>query len=239
MLQERNAGIPRRTQGEGNSKRAGTNRAFGANQVTGCWKLGWGGVILVSVIEHAAVIFQRHLPQWPGHTLSAGQSGGLINSNLRSYQNKSIKSAHLCTYEKSTNSDLKKQPNKLFKCLWRNILNNLIKTRDSVDVVIFCIQSHFLSDLLIYASESCVSDSVTTSQTRLRGSLPVRLSFPMGETHDLSNSQRVMIVSARRAGSSISETAALLGFPLNAVSMEDSVINKKDSASVLWVKTPS
>ena len=50
-----------------------------------------------------------------------------------------------------------------------------------------------------------------------RHSVTVRLNVRMGKMSDISDFERGMIVSGRRAGSSISETAALLGFSCMAV----------------------
>ena len=74
-----------------------------------------------------------------------------------------------------------------------------------------------------------------------RLSVAVQLNVRMGKTSDLSDFKSGMIVGARCAGSSISETAGLLGFSHTTVSrvyprMEQQTKNIQ-SVPVLWAKT--
>jgi hypothetical protein len=74
----------------------------------------------------------------------------------------------------------------------------------------------------------------------LRHSVTVQLNVRMGKTSDLSDFEHGMIICARCTGSSISETATLLGFWRTTVSrVYREWCNKQNhqSVAVLWAKT--
>ena len=63
----------------------------------------------------------------------------------------------------------------------------------------------------------------------------------MGKKGDLNDFKLGMIVGARQAGKSISETAQLLGFPRTTVSRVNREWKKREnihSAAVVWAKMP-
>jgi len=62
----------------------------------------------------------------------------------------------------------------------------------------------------------------------------------MGKKGDLSNFERGMVVGARRAGLSITQSAQLLGFPSTTISRiyKEWCENGIQYAAVLWVKMP-
>ena len=67
-------------------------------------------------------------------------------------------------------------------------------------------------NLTLEVSHGTLACCIKQADRHSRHSVTVRLNIRMGKTSDLSNFECGMIVGARRTGSSISETSAILGF---------------------------